>query len=197
MASVPQTGRASLRHARRAIRHGREHDDERGLELSRRAKALEKPAELRVGERHFVVIRIGDSLFGRAIRRVRVEQVHPGKPGARGWGLGASCWAATENPIAGELRDTIRAALGEPERDRSRVASHSVVVGIEPSAQAETGIEHERTDECPGAIAGVVEVVANVGTEGASAVEPLLWTPCVGGISPVMIDVCAGSVSGA
>ena len=69
-----------------------EHDDERGVELSRRAKALEKPAELRVGERHFVVIRIGDSLFGRAIRRVRVEQVHPCEPGASGWGLGASRW---------------------------------------------------------------------------------------------------------
>ena len=40
-------------------------------------------------------------------------------------------------------------------------------------------------------------MVASVGTEDASAVEPLLWTPCVGGISPVMIDVCAGNVSGA
>src|SRR5262249_13347378 len=39
--------------------------------------------------------------------------------------------------------------------------------------------------------------VASVGVPAASAVEPLFRTPCDGGISPVMIEVCAGSVIGA
>src|SRR5437899_3234150 len=77
----------------------RERDDESRFEQPGGTQTLDQAPELRVGERHLVVVRVRRKLFGRAIRRMRVEQVDPCEPGAgcwllvaRGWGLVAGYW---------------------------------------------------------------------------------------------------------
>src|SRR5207249_5426055 len=72
-------------------------DDERGVELTGRTKAIEQLAKLRVGERDLVVVGIGDALFRRAIRGVGVEQVDPAEPG-RSWSVVGGRWSVVGGP---------------------------------------------------------------------------------------------------
>src|SRR5207253_11303936 len=76
----------------------RERDDESRFEQPCGTQTLDQAPELRVGERHLVVVRIRSTLFWSAVRRMRIEEMDPAEPGGRsllvvgGWLLGASCW---------------------------------------------------------------------------------------------------------
>ena len=90
-------------------------------------------------------------LPGRAIRRVRIEQMDPREPRLiRGRGRG-------RYPVAGELRHAVRGPFRKGKRHRSRVAAHRVVVRVESAREAEPRVEHERADERAGAVPGVVQ----------------------------------------
>ena len=105
------------------------------------------------------------------------------------------------NAVAGELRHagpavrsakagTSPARCGAADRVRRRRR-----IGARPDPR----VEHERTDERTGAVSGVVQGTWRAcGRAGSRApVEPLLRTPCDGGVRPVKMGVWAGSVRGA
>ena len=121
------------------------------IERVRDPKAFDQPAQHGVGIGDLAVVRCtaGAVLGRRIVRRVRIEQMHPGEPRATHSDAGRRL----KDPVAGTRHHLAGTPLGELKR-RSFDARQTVVVLVEAVAEAEAAVQHERADKRTGAVAG-------------------------------------------
>ncbi len=113
---------------------------------------VEERQEGGVGRSHFAIVRIRGVLRvegrRRAIRRVRIEHMHPRKPAV---GL------MPADPRARQRHDRSRRPFGHDELGRVAGLAKAIVVDVEAVAQAEPRVQRERCDERPGCVTGLPE----------------------------------------
>ena len=148
------------------------YDDHGALQLPSITKLVEGLSQRRLRPRNFPVVgcTAACEVCRRTIRRVRIEEMHPGEP----------------RPLAaGRRRDPRRRGLQHAigrtfDEMRARGCARRavvIVVHVEASVQSESRIEHECSDERARAIAGTVQDLASVAGPSPSRKAPLLRTP--------------------
>ncbi len=135
------------------------HDDERAIHLPMRPQPLEHARDLFVRERDLAVVRRARprrESRRRRVRRVRIVEVNPQEE--RGWGPGAGGLVPGPfEPGDCAIDHFGRGTLGFEAFAGVWISCDLIVVGVEPLRETEAMVEHERADECCGAVAGFLE----------------------------------------
>src|SRR5260221_14084467 len=119
----------------------RGHDDERAVERMCGLQAGEELTEhgVHIGDLGVVRGEIRARARRSVVGGVRIEEMHPRKPGA---------WRR-ENPVTGWRNDITRATLGRFEC-RTVFVTEPIIVFVEPAVEPEPPLEHKGADERTG-----------------------------------------------
>jgi hypothetical protein len=147
-------------------------------------EGLDEPAELLVHRRDLAEIGLagmprGLNGSGRLVGRVRVEVVDPEQ----------------ERPVAALLE--IRAPARSSRARRSAPALNLVVVDGRTRARGRSGARGRRRRRRPPSGSRPAGAVPRARERCGAMKRPFSWTPWPAGYSPVIIEPCDGSVSGA
>jgi hypothetical protein len=131
-------------------------EDERARERAPAFEVAQQPADLRVHERHFAVVRRGakarGQVAGRLVGGVRVVVVQPEEKGRRRSGRGTE-------PAQRGVGGGIGGALDVRSAPRVVAAGQVVVVGREAAVETEAPVEREARDERRGPVSRTRELL--------------------------------------
>ena len=133
-------------------------DDQRAIELARRAQIRQQLADHRVGVGHLRVVRLvlRGVRLGGAIGFVGIVEVDPGEP-LRIADCGLRIRLRIDDPRGCRPDHVFRAPLCAFRGIAGRFLAVPIVVDVEPAVQAEARVEDEGADERARPVAGALE----------------------------------------